>query len=105
VVTFHIYVRAAVARMMGRQEDDPVYTGVLQGAITYRAKRDLFAFARATWDGPTFSVTPLPGRGSADVFAPAMANALIYTPAGTRVLEQGDEVEFRFLGPRPLGGR
>ena len=100
-VAFHLYVRPAIARMTGRDPREPRYVGVLASDQTYRCKRELFAFVRADWTGEEWSVTPLPGMGSADVFAPAAANALLCLPMGTHPLQRDQEVSFSFLGPGP----
>jgi molybdopterin molybdotransferase len=101
VVTFHMYVRPAIAKMSGRDPSEPRYTGRLVRDMLYRSKRDLFAFVRADWDGADLRITPLPGKGSADVFAPASANALLLLPAGTHDLKRDDEIAVCLLGPGP----
>ncbi len=101
VVTFHMYVRPAIAMMAGRDPAEPRYTGRMARDTVFRSKRDLFAFVRADWDGGDLCITPLPGKGSADVFAPASANALLLLPAGTHEINQGDEVQVCLLGPGP----
>ena len=98
VVTYRKYVRAAVSRMMGRPDGDAMLCGRLTRDVTYRSKRDVFVFVRAWLDEGALVVVPLPGKGSADVFAPATANALIALPAGTHELHEGDEVQLMMLG-------
>ncbi len=98
VVTFRMYVRAAIAQMMGRPTGDVALTGRLSRDVTYRAKRDVFVFVRVSLEQGVLKVVPLPGKGSADVFAPAPANALIAFPAGTHELHEGDQVQLRMLG-------
>ncbi len=101
VVSFHLYVRAAIAAMTGQRHDDPEFRGTLTADAAYRGRRDLHVFVRADWAGDGFEVTPLPGRGSADVFAAARANAMLALPAGDHALTAGQEVRFRMLGPHP----
>ena len=99
--TFHFYVRPAIARMTGRRPEDPRFRGVLTRDLTVTSVRDLFSFARAAWVGGRLTVTPLVGKGSADIFAAATANALLSFPAGTHELSAGQEVEVHLLGPNP----
>jgi molybdopterin molybdotransferase len=100
-MTFQLYVRLAIAKMVGRPTDDPHLRGVLTRDLSVRAKRDLFVFARAEATADGVEVRALTGRGSADVFAPAQANALLSFPAGSHSLAAGQEVVFRLLGPNP----
>jgi len=102
VVTFHVYVRAAIARMTGKDPRQPRLVGVLNEDVTYESARDLFAFVCADWDGSTIRVTPLLGKGSADVFAPARANALLRLAAGKHKLSRGDQLEIEILGTAAL---
>ncbi len=99
LLTFQLYVKPAVARMTGRSPDEPRHRGALVRDVTYTSKRHLWAFVHAAWDGDAWAVTPLPGRGSADVFAPAVANAVISLTAGTHELRQGQELDFHLLHP------
>ncbi len=100
-VTFHVYVRPALARMVGRDPEDPRFRGRLSRDLTVTSKRDLFVFARAVAGGDGVEVHPRIGRGSADIFAAATANALLTFPAGRHELSAGEEVVFRLLGPNP----
>jgi molybdopterin molybdotransferase len=101
VVTFQVYVRAAIAVMAGRRHVDPRFAAVLERDVSYRSRRDLFAFVRGWWEDGGYRAMPLPGKGSADVFAPATANALLALPAGEHHLRAGQAIEVRFLGPSP----
>ncbi len=100
-VTFHVYVRAAIARMTGRDPEDPRFRGTLAEDLTVTSKRDLFVFARVVAGAEGVVVRPLAGRGSADIFSAATANALLGFPAGHHELVAGQEVVFRTLGPSP----
>jgi len=97
LLTFQLYVKPAIARMTGRSPHQPLLQGALVRDVTYSSKRHLWVFVRARWDGAAWAVTPLPGRGSADVFAPALANAVISLTAGTHELSQGQSVSFHLL--------
>ncbi len=103
-LTFHVYVRPAIAKMVGRDTEDPRFSGALARDLTVKSKRDLFLFARAEADGDELRVHPLAGRGSADIFTPARANALLTFPAGRHELTAGQQVAFRLLGPNPETG-
>ncbi len=100
-MTFQLYVRPAIAKMVGRPTDDPRFRGALTRDLAVKSKRDLFVFARAEATPDGFQVRALTGMGSADVFAPAQANALLSFPAGRHQLAAGQEVEFLLLGPNP----
>ena len=99
LLTFQLYVKPAIARMTGRDPHEPQHHGALVRDVTYASKRHLWAFVHAAWVGDAWAVTPLPGRGSADVFAPALANAVISLPAGTHEMVQGQDVAFHLLHP------
>ena len=99
LLTFQLYVKPAIARMTGRSPDQPMERGTLVRDVTYHSKRHLWVFVHARWDGDAWVVTPLPGRGSADVFAPALANAVISLTAGNHELSQGQAVSFHLLNP------
>jgi len=103
LVTFRVYVAAAVARMTGQVGGESRHRGILTTGARFRSSRALFALARATWRHDRYEVRPCPGRGSADVFTPARANALLSLPAGTHDLAAGAEVTFQLLNP-VLGG-
>lgn len=99
LLTFQLYVKPAIARMSGRNPYPPMLRGALSRDVTYRSKRHLWAFVHARWEDEAWVVTPLPGRGSADVFAPARANAVISMPAGAHEFSGGQEVSFHLLHP------
>ncbi len=99
LLTFQLYVKPAIARMSGRNPSPPRLRGALARDVTYRSKRHLWAFVHARWEGEGWIVTPLPGRGSADVFAPALANAVISMSAGSHEYSGGQEVSFHLLHP------
>lgn len=100
-IAFHVYVRPAIARMTGRDPEDPRFRGRLVDDLTVTSKRDLFVFARVMAGAEGVEVRPLIGRGSADIFSAATANALLAFPAGRHELSTGQEVVFRLLGPNP----
>jgi molybdopterin molybdotransferase len=76
-VCFHRYVAAAIRKMTGCVPTAPQDGGRLTDAITVTGSRTVFQLARVEPGHEGWQVTPLLGKGSADVFAPATANALV----------------------------
>jgi len=101
VIAFDLYVRAAIARVSGRRAVFPSLAGRLTDDMTVRCDRDLHLFVRASWATGDYGVSPLRGRGSADVFGHATANAVLPFTAGRHELKRGQEVRFYFLGLTP----
>ncbi len=99
VIAFQVYVTAAVAKMTGQVPTPARHYGVLSSDARYRSKRDLFALVTARWCDDHYEVTARPGSGSADVFATAVANALMPLPAGDHALRAGQEIRFQLIPP------
>jgi len=84
MVTFHLFVRPALRRLMGHAAAAPherLQTGVLAGSSSRAKKRDLYLPARAEVRDGVLAVEPLAPRGSHDLLAHARSNALLYLPA------------------------
>lgn len=98
---FHRYVTPAVRRFMGHDPTPPKFAGVLATPFTMKGPRTLFQLARADhWDG-AWRITPLLGKGSADMYAAATANVMLQFEPGAGTLGSGTRVEFEWL----LGAR
>jgi molybdopterin molybdotransferase len=90
---FHRYVNTAIRRWTGRPPSIEPRPAILGAPITIRGPRTVFQLARAHMLDGINQVTPLVGRGSADIYAVCRANAMIrFEPeageiaAGTPVL-------------------
>lgn len=84
-VSFEVFVRPALARMMGRAGDRPVLDAVLDGDLDAPASRTRFARVRVRRDGETYVATPEGGHQSNLLVTFSRADGLLEIPAGTRV--------------------
>ena len=92
MVTFHLFVRPALARLHGHAAAAPhdrMLAGVLTAPVSAAKSRDLYLPARAVVRAGRFEVEPLAPRGSHDLLAHARGNALVYVPAETPAGEVG----------------
>ena len=97
---FSRYVAAAVRVMQALPAACEPLEGRLTDTVSYRGDRTYFGLARAerlpavpnAW-----SVTPLPGVSSADIFAPCRANCYITVPPAVTELYPGQCVRFAWI--------
>ncbi|WP_432511370.1 molybdotransferase-like divisome protein Glp [Kineococcus sp. SYSU DK001] len=106
-VSFEVFVRPALRRMLGDEGPDPDRPRVraLAGA-RWTSPPGKEQYVRAAWtrDGEgRLVVEPVSGHGSHLVTALARATCLVVVPVGVSVVEPGDEVECLLLGPLPVG--
>lgn len=96
---FSRYVVPVVRRIMGRA-DEPIRQGRLSTTLEVSARRTLFIQARASFEEGEGEarLTPLLGKGSADIFAGLDANAYLRLPPGEHRLQPGAPVSFQRLG-------
>lgn len=94
IVGFNIYVLPALRTLMGFAPPSPRFSGVLTSAIKGRGTFTWFATGLAEHVDGGCRVTPHVGRGAADMFTTASANALIYVPPGAE-LAAGAPVTFQ----------
>lgn len=100
---FHRYVRAALLALMGIDPRPTGARGRLRQPVTVAGSRTVFQLCQVDADDDGWAVTPLAGRGSADVFTAAAANAIVrLEPDGGPYLP-GDEVSVEWLGEAPPG--
>ncbi|MCO5173210.1 MAG: molybdopterin-binding protein [Trueperaceae bacterium] len=97
---FHRYVRPAIRKAMGLDPHQAVDHGRLSRPWQGDAARTSFQLSKVESDEAGWSVTPLAGRGSADLFSAAAANALVRFAPGA-VSSAGEDVAFEWLD----GGR
>jgi molybdopterin molybdotransferase len=99
MVTFHLYVAPLLRRLMGL--DGAFWRGARTGTLTAPlpgAKgRDRFIPAIAEPDGKGLNVRPLPPRGSHDVVAFALGNALVRVAAHSPPRGDGEDCEVLLL--------
>jgi molybdopterin molybdotransferase len=98
LVGFLLFVRPALNRLAGRS---PVPQGLLRGKLSrpFDHKGDRPTYHPSRWSGgeePT--VEPLDWAGSADLLTVARADGFALFPAGDRLHEQGEFVQFLPLG-------
>ncbi|GAB3464750.1 gephyrin-like molybdotransferase Glp [Kineococcus endophyticus] len=104
-VSFEVFVRPALRRMLGDEGPDPQRPRVRAVAGTgWTSPPAKEQYVRAAWtrgaDG-RFVVEPVSGHGSHLVTALARATCLAVVPVGVAEVAPGDEVECVLLGPLP----
>lgn len=101
LITFDLFVRPAIAKMTGKKVLFPTFDGKIMADVAYKTNRNINAFVKAVWEEQEYSIYPLHGCGSADVFHQSEANALMQLPAGKHEFRKGQIVKFRFIGLTP----
>jgi molybdopterin molybdotransferase len=96
-VCFELFVRAAIARLAGRENAITVVPAVLTEPFSHRGDRPTYHPARLHFINGRFEATPVAWKGSSDLAALVRANALIQFPAGDRAYQTGDMVEVHRL--------
>ena len=95
---FHRYVAPAARQMMDRTAVIQPAPGRLSKPLVVSSVRELFVLARATGEEGRREVTPLLGRGSADIFSCPAANAYIRLEPGQHRLNTGETIQFEWMG-------
>lgn len=98
---FHRYIGPAIRKFMGRPALPPRYSGILAEPFAMKGPRTLFQLSRAECDGGQWRITPLKGKGSADLYSAARANALARFEPGAGILEAGAPINFEMTLPLP----
>jgi len=96
-IGFHRYIVAALRRQMGMNHIVTPLNGALAAPYAMKGPRTVFQLARAEHDGTCWQVSPLLGKGSADMYVGARANALLRFEPGIGTLEAGSQVQFEPL--------
>ncbi|MCI2239865.1 molybdopterin molybdotransferase MoeA [Kineococcus sp. TRM81007] len=106
-VSFEVFVRPALRRMLGAEGPDPerprVRCVVARGWTSPSAKEQYVRCAWTRGEDGRLHVAPVSGHGSHLVTALARTTCLAVVPVGTSEVEVGDEVECVLLGPLPVG--
>jgi molybdopterin molybdotransferase len=101
MVTFHLFVRPALDRLLGRAVVGPeAATAVLDDAIELKPGRTQYLRARIVGRGPVLRVAPYEDQRSGVLRSMVHGRVLIVVPADTARLEPGREVEILFLDGR-----
>lgn len=99
---FHRYIAPAARKMAALPFATKHYQGTLSKDVISDGKRTYFQLVRiedeAERELPI--VTPLKGKGSADIFAASKANGYIRIEPDCGILKKGDIVEFEYCGSR-----
>jgi molybdenum cofactor synthesis domain-containing protein len=84
-VSFEVFVRPALAQMMGRPDDRRTIDAVLDGELEAPATRARYARVRVRRDGGRFIATPEGGHQSNLLITFSRADGLVEIPAGTSI--------------------
>lgn len=98
---FHRYTGPAIRKFMGRPPIPHRYSGILAESFAMKGPRTLFQLARAERNGGEWCVTPIKGKGSADLYSAGRANALARFEPGSGVVEAGSSITFELTLPLP----
>jgi molybdopterin molybdotransferase len=94
---FQRYIKAAIRELMGRKPVAPGGVGRLMETTVVRGDRSWFALARVERVDDGYTIRPIHGKGSADVFAAGRANAMIcFRPPPYEYLES-TQLEFEWI--------
>jgi molybdopterin molybdotransferase len=98
LVTFELFVRPAIAALLGFPDPLPVFRrGRLAGPIRRNPGRDEFVRARSRRDGDAVLLEPLTGQESHMIVRAGKADALVAVAAGEGEVPAGEEVRFLVL--------
>lgn len=92
------YVGPAIRKRMGLAPSSPRALGTLTADLNVKSSRTLFTLAQVRQTPRGFQVTPLVGKGSADIFCGATANAYLRFEPGPHALPEGSTVSFSWMG-------
>jgi molybdopterin molybdotransferase len=98
MVTFHLFVRPAIDKMLGRRAPGPrAGKAVLEKEITLKPGRTQFLRAVLAGEGPELRVDPFPDQKSGVLRSMVRSRALIVVPADVSRIEKGSVVDILFL--------
>jgi molybdopterin molybdotransferase len=98
MVMFHIFVRPAIDRMLGRKRPGlRSATALLEQEITMRPGRTQFLRGALVGEGPMLRVNQFPDQRSGVLRSMVKSRVLIVVPAEVSRIEKGREVEILFL--------
>lgn len=94
---FHRYVAPAIRKFMRREPVPAKISGTLAIPYVMKGPRTVFQLARSESRDGAWSVTPLLGKGSADMYAGATANAMLRFEPGSGTIDAGSPIQFEWL--------
>jgi molybdopterin molybdotransferase len=98
MVTFHLFVRPAIDRMLGRKAVGPrVGKAVLAQGLVLKPGRTQFLRAVATGHGPELRVVPYPDQRSGVLRSMVRSRVLIVAGAQVARLDEGQTVDVLFI--------
>lgn len=101
LVTFHLFVRPAIDRLLGRAAPGPKSaTAVLDQAVVLKPGRIQFLRGVLTSNGPCLKAAPYEDQRSGVLRSMVHSRVLIVAPADAARLEAGREVEIIFTDGR-----
>jgi molybdopterin molybdotransferase len=89
-VSFEVFVRPALMRMMGRPEDRPEVTATVDGELTGPPEKARYARVRIRREDGGWRATPTGGRRSNLLATASRANGLAVIPPGVEAVHVGD---------------
>jgi molybdopterin molybdotransferase len=101
---FDRYIAAVIRQREGRPALPEPSAGTLAAPLRWKGGRTFFLLARAQRNGPgasEWSIVPLPGISSADLFTPGRANCYLRLPPGKGELAAGATVPFTWIAGMP----
>ena len=97
---FFRYVAPTLRAMAGLRVQTGYRRARLTAPLQTSGWRMSFLLARVDEEPDGLRVTPLPGKGSADIFTAPAANAYLRVPPGEQRFEAGDAVDIQWMGDR-----
>lgn len=94
---FHRYVAPAIRKFMRHAAVPPGTVGKLAVPYAMKSPRTVFQLARVEFADGNWQVTPVIGKGSADMYAGATANAMVRFDPGAGTLPCGTAIQFDWL--------
>lgn len=94
---FHKLVTPAIKKLIGLPTTATPMCGTLVNDITNKGAQTRYVLAHATHTDSGINITPLPGKGSADIHATARANCYIEIPKGEIALKANTQIPFEWL--------
>ncbi|MDZ4859530.1 MAG: molybdopterin molybdotransferase MoeA [Candidatus Hydrogenedentes bacterium] len=94
---YHRYVAPAIRARMHGVPVPPRAHGVLEDAYVMKGPRTVFQLGRAEDVDGTWRVRYFAGKGSADIYTGATANALLRFDPGQGMVQAGEAVDFEWL--------
>ncbi|MCX6355069.1 MAG: molybdopterin molybdotransferase MoeA [Candidatus Aureabacteria bacterium] len=100
IVSFEIFVRPAILRMMGKKRlDRPLITAILEKRIEKPADRVHFIRAKVCLKGTRYHASPTGPQGSGILKSLVMGGGLIVLPKAKTVAKAGEKVAVMMLDP------